>query len=147
LNGGLFFFPFTFRQMENSMFLFAKPELQQLIKNGQPDEVGKDHIPPAKLFIPGTGCIWLITAIDPEQPFKAQGLYDAGNGIITKGPIDLERIRQSDQGAFIQRDSSFVGKYPLSVYERAARHLGFITDIDILLVKAVPKKPSGPSPD
>lgn len=129
------------------MSLFSQAEIIQLIRNGQPGESGKDHIPVAKLFLPGTGSIWLLSEIDKDEPTRAMGLFDNGRGLIKYGPLDLNIVKHLlNDGHPIMRDSYFVGKYPLSVYANVAFALRFITEVDAILEKNNPYKPPGPSP-
>jgi len=126
------------------MFLFSKPDIEQLIKNFESNEV--DHIPVAKLFIPRTSFIWLVTEVDPNEPLNATALYDAGDGVISLAEVNLGEIlhRGYELGPMVQRDPRFVGKYPVSVYLRAALHYGYITDQDLLINRF--KNPFGLSP-
>lgn len=125
------------------MYLFAKPQIEQLIKNGQPNETGKDHVPVVKLFLRGTGNIWLLTEIDPENLLCAFGLSDLANGQPILGEIDLSNIMQikNAQGMTVERDVYFSGKYPISIYEKAAKHFGYIVEDKFLDMISPPKPP------
>jgi len=96
---------------------------EQLIKNGSPDNRDKDHVPVIKLFLPGTGCTWLLTEIDPDEPSLAFGLCDLGMGFPELGYVDLDELGsiKTRLGLGVERDISFKGKYPISVYASAAR--------------------------
>lgn len=117
------------------MYLFAKPHIEELCKNGTMQEKGKDHIPVVKLFLRNTGCIWLITEIDPENLYLGFGLYDLADGSPKLGNIDLSTVTKmtNNDGLPVERDIYFTGKYPISMYETAAKHLGYITDVDSLV--------------
>lgn len=107
------------------MKLFTKQHYEQLIKNGQDRD--KDHPPVVKLFMTGTGCAWLISELDPENPEIAFGLCDLGMGFPEMGYVSLTEIKEA-QGflRFLERDLGFVGEYPLSVYARAASSFEYI---------------------
>ena len=112
------------------MKLFTKQQYERLKQNGQNRD--KDHAPVVKLFMTGTGCTWLISELDPENPDIAFGLCDLGVGFPEMGYVSLTEIKEA-QGflRFLERDLSFVGEYPLSVYARAASSLEYIvTDTD-----------------
>ena len=123
-------------------------ELQQLlIKNGSPGQRDKDHIPVVKLFTPWGGCTWLLTEIDPDETCHAFGLCDLGMGFPELGYIDLNEVA-SIRGPFglrIERDLSFKGKYPISVYAEAAREQQQVTENDAILSRHsnMRKKPPG----
>lgn len=128
------------------MDLFTAAQREQMVKNGSPEQRGKDHIPVAKLFLPGSACTWLLTEIDPEEPTLAFGLCDLGMGFPELGYVDLDEITsvKSRMGLYVERDLYFEAKYPLSVYASAARnHQQIIEDENVLAQYVV--KGKGPT--
>ncbi|MCH5716693.1 DUF2958 domain-containing protein [Niabella hibiscisoli] len=107
-----------------------------------------DKVPAAKLFIPGTGCAWLITELNRYNQSKGSGLIDLGNNNVTFGEIDIDEIVSFavGQANHVRRDPYFIGKYPIRTYLSAAKAYGFIVEQDTLLAKWTPHRRSGPSP-
>lgn len=130
------------------MKFFTKPQLQQLLENGSPEQRDKDHIPVVKLFTPDANCTWLLTEIDPEQPDLAFGLCDLGMGFPELGYVCLDELAEvkGQLGLPIERDLFFTGKYPISVYADAARYKQCITTDDSVLQQFAQKKNPGQSP-
>ncbi|THU42062.1 DUF2958 domain-containing protein [Niastella caeni] len=128
------------------MKLYTQAQYEQLIKNGQ--NRGKDHYPVIKLFMPGTGCTWLITELDPEEPDLAFGLCDLGMGFPELGYVSLDEISsvKTRWGLGVERDLHFEAKYPISVYASAARSRDCITEDDTILSRFLKKKPPGCTP-
>lgn len=129
------------------MFLFSKPEIRQLFHNSQPDQTGKDHYPVTKLYLPRTGCTWLVTEIDLNDPGRILSLYDLRQGVITYDYMNLNNIMslKTIDGQSVTRDPYFTRKYNISVYLQAAFALGFITEADTILGQYAAPKPQGPS--
>ena len=128
--------------------LFTIAQYEQLISNGSTENRDQDHIPVAKLFLPGTGCTWLLTEIDPEEPDLAFGLCDLGMGFPELGYVSLEEITsvKTRFGLSVERDLHFVAKHPISVYADAARYHSQIVENETLLEPHVPKEDVGPKP-
>jgi hypothetical protein len=104
------------------MKLFTKEQLTKLLHNGSSEHRGKDHKPVVKLFTPDAGCTWLLTEIDPEETDLAFGLCDLGLGFPELGYVSITELI-SVRGRFglpVERDLHFEGKYPISIYARAA---------------------------
>lgn len=104
------------------MKLFTKEQLAKLLHNGSPANRGKDHKPVVKLFTPDAGCTWLLTEIDPEETDLAFGLCDLGLGYPELGYVSITELT-SVRGRFglpVERDLHFEGKYPISVFAKAA---------------------------
>ena len=117
------------------MKLLTQQQFEQLKTNGSEQNREKDHFPVVKLFIPGTGCTWLLTEIDPEEPTIAFGLCDLGMGFPELGYVSLEELESTViHGIFrVERDHHFTARYPLSIYTKAARIGDAITeDVSIL---------------
>lgn len=118
------------------MQLFLKNQHEQLLKNGR--NSNGDHTPVVKLFTPDAQCTWLLTDIDPEDQDIAFGLCDLGLGFPELGNVylpDLRRVR-GQLGLPIERDRSFEGKFPISVYAEAARQKQCITLNERALLQA-----------
>ena len=131
------------------MRLLTLAQNEQLIKNGSPENREKDHIPVVKLFMPGTGATWLLTEIDPEQPDLAFGLCDLGMGFPELGYVCLDELLsvRTKLGLGVERDSSFVGKYPISVYAGAARACQQIAEDETILKLQSLKDCKQPKPE
>ena len=110
-------------------------DFDQLVENGKFENTGKDHFPVVKLFMPGTGCTWLITELLPENPAVAFGLCDLGLGFPELGYIDLDEITQVKNrfGLGVERDLYFKAIYPISVYADAATYCQMITEMEPIL--------------
>lgn len=128
------------------MTLYTQTQYELLVKNGLPENTDQDHPPVVKWFTPDANATWLVSEIlDDETAF---GLCDMGHGFPELGYISLKDITEyvSPFGNKIERDISFEGKFPMSVYHEAARSMQMITDQESLLLEAErklkEKKPS-----
>lgn len=121
------------------MKLYTMPQYQQLIKNGSLENRDNDHFPVIKLFLPGSGCTWLISELDPEHTHIAFGLCDLGMGFPELGYVDLEEIAavKSRFGLSVERDLYFDATHRLSVYARAASHYSAIVESESILEQFV----------
>ncbi|WP_337044953.1 DUF2958 domain-containing protein [Emticicia sp. 17c] len=119
------------------MQLLTEEQLQQLKKNGLPNNRSKDHFPVAKLFTPDAGATWLLTELDYEDPSIAFGLCDLGLGFPEIGYVSLEELKEvrGRLGLPIEQDKYFESKFPLSVYAEAARMMREVTERNDLLEK------------
>ena len=115
------------------MKLFTKALYEQLLKNGSNSD--KDHPPVVKLFTPDAQCTWLISEINPKDSEMAFGLCDLGFGEPELGYIYLPEIQnlRGKLGLPVERDYSFDGKYPMSVYADAARKSCMVTESETAL--------------
>ena len=132
------------------MKLFTKTQYNSLINNGSENNRGKDHKPVVKLFLPGTGCTWLLTELDPEEPDLAFGLCDLGMGFPELGYVSIEEITsvKSRLGLGVERDIYFDPPYPISVYADAARaHEGVVEDDKSLQQHYLKGKPPSYKPE
>lgn len=123
---------------------FTKQQWNQLISNGSSQNRGKDHKPIVKLFLPNTGCVWLLTELDPEDDDIAFGLCDLGMGFPELDYVSIEEItsvRSPQFGLYVIQDYFFVAKYPISVYAAAARVNCSIVEDDSLLKLYAPINP------
>lgn len=101
------------------MIFFTETQKQQLLENGKSDNPDKDFPPVAKVSVPGTEAIWLLSELNPEYPHIAFGLCDLGMGFPEMGYVDLREILACS--VLVLNDVKFTGKFPLTVYARAAR--------------------------
>lgn len=87
-----------------------------------------DHPPVVKLFTPDGSATWLISESDPDDPDRLFGLCDLGLGCPELGYVSLAEITElrGKLGLPVERDQSFVGDKPLSVYADEARTAGRI---------------------
>jgi hypothetical protein len=129
------------RRKEYKMKLFTIAQNEKLLENASPERYGKDHVPVVKLFLPLTNCTWLLTDIDPECHNIAFGLCDLGIGFPELGTVDLEELMSIRVALVfsIERDLFFKGKYPISVYARAASHFRAIVEDETILERFVRK--------
>jgi len=137
------------------MKLLTKDIRDRLLKNGriraelsgkflEPDP---DFLPVVKLFTPDANCTWLLTELDPEDPDIAFGLCDLGMGCPELGYLsisELESVR-GRLGLPIERDRHFTASLTLSVYTRAARTAGALTENRELLLHAAAAAAGGAS--
>lgn len=124
--------------MENTQpQLFTDEQFQTLINNGSDVNPSNDHPPVVKLFMTNTACTWLISELDPEYPDFAFGLCDLGMGFPELGSVSIQELVEAQSFLrYLERDESFAGKYPVSVYSYAARRAGGITEDDTALNNA-----------
>ena len=114
---------------------------KMLLANGS-DGWEPDPVPVVKFFDPTGAATWLITEMMPAEPDILFGLCDLGMGCPELGYVSLSELQgvRGRLGLGIERDLSFVGRHPLSVYAEAARLLGRITESERLLVQAAARK-------
>ena len=118
------------------MSLLTPSQRARLLENGKPHNRSKDHFPVVKLFLPGTGCTWLLTELEEDN--IAFGLCDLGLGFPELGYVSLDELQnlKSRLGLSVERDIYFRAEYPLSIYRRAADDAQHITDNCRLLMNA-----------
>ena len=78
------------------MKLLTKEHVRRLRSNGQQNSREEGHLdlqPVVKLFTPDAQCTWLLSEIDPEDPDRAFGLCDLGQGYPELGWVRLTDIR------------------------------------------------------
>ena len=104
----------------------------QEVQNG----LGKDHEPVVKLHSKYGKAIWLLSELDPTNQI-AFGLCDLGSGnpeLSYVSITDLESIKHARlKVPMVEMDKTFEGKYPMSVYLKAANVGKRITEDDGLL--------------
>lgn len=110
------------------MYHFLTQDLyDRLLANGKEQQAlserdeWKDHVPVVLLFLPGTGCRWLLTEVNPDDPKIAFGLCDLGMGFPEQGSVSLEELAdlRNPFGQKVEREKSF----------RTDRTLGDLTDL------------------
>jgi len=106
--------------------LRANGLLQRTVKGTRRE---MDFHPVVKLHVPGTGAVWLLTEIDPDEPDIAFGLADLGMGFPELGSVSLGELEAvgKNLGFAVEADHTFVADRPLSEYAREARQLGRIS--------------------
>ena len=96
---------------------------QKLLRNGklrqqhdQDDKPEPDFWPVVKLFTPDGGCTWLLTEIDPDDPYIAFGLCDLGLGHPELGSVSLSELEavRGQLNLPVERDLHFTAtkSYP-----------------------------------
>lgn len=112
------------------MKLFTEQQRTQLLSNGHEDNRDRDHAPEVKLTLPGTGCVWLLSEIDPDNPDIAFGLCDLGIGFPELGHVSVSELQSllMWEDMPLQADRHFFAEFPMSVFVEAARNEEGITD-------------------
>ncbi len=113
--------------------MLPKHLYERLLANGQASlETERDHEPVVKFFDPAGAATWLISELNPGEPDLLFGLCDLGMGFPELGDVRFSELAATKNrlGINLERDLFFVGKYPLSVYADAARHVERITEDD-----------------
>ena len=112
------------------MKLITEKQRAQLLAQGQRAVInaGFDPVPVVKLFTPDAGATWLLTEIDPDDPDRAFGLCDLGQGFPELGYVSLAELQtvRGRCGLPVERDLHFRADKPVSVYAREARLAGRI---------------------
>jgi hypothetical protein len=96
---------------------------KKLLRNGklrqqreQEDKPEPDFWPVVKLFTPDGGCTWLLTEIDPDDPYIAFGLCDLGLGHPELGSVSLSELEavRGQLNLPVERDLHFTAtkSYP-----------------------------------
>ena len=115
-------------------------DFEQLIKRGSDFSENKDYPPIVELYMTNTNCTWLISELDPENPDLAFGLCDLGFGFPELGTVSLtELLEAQNHLSYLERDASFKGNFPLSVYARAANKAGHIVTDEKILKQLIPE--------
>jgi hypothetical protein len=128
--------------------------IDKLLDNGSPKNRDKDHVPVVKLFTPDANGTWLLTELLPQDPDIAFGLCYVGLGYPELGYVDLNELNEvrGNLGLSVERDISFEGKFPISIYQKAAQLKERITEDTGLLnfvanVNQMPSSRNKPSPN
>jgi hypothetical protein len=113
------------------MTLITRQQFQGLLANGRAAQEARrqgtdiDPHPVVKLFTPDASCTWLLTEVDPDDPDRAFGLDDLGQGFPELGYVSLREIKslRGNLGLTVERDRYFTADKPLSAFaEEARRH-------------------------
>ncbi|OCX51918.1 hypothetical protein BEL04_18115 [Mucilaginibacter sp. PPCGB 2223] len=122
--------------------LLTPQQYDLLIQNGGDKSYDKDYPPVAKLFLTNSNFVWLISELDPEYPEIAFGLCDLGMGWPELGYVNIDEILACQNPLVqLENDLSFEGKYPLTVYARAARRADKIVTDELSLQSVLTLKP------
>lgn len=112
------------------MKLITDDQHAQLLAQGQRSvtDASFDPEPVVKLFTPDAGATWLLTEIDPDDPDRAFGLCDLGQGYPELGYVSLAELQavRGRCGLPVERDLHFKADKPISVYARDTRLVGRI---------------------
>lgn len=112
------------------MRLVLQHHLDQLLANGkrQDSDPDFDPWPVVKLFTPDANRTWLITAQDPDEPYRLWGLCDLGMGCAEYGTVWLPELLavRGKLGLPIERDLHFTATAPISAYIAASYPAGRI---------------------
>lgn len=131
------------------MDFFTKQQLDKLLENGHPKNRDKDHPPVVQVTLPFTGCVWLLSELDPEMPDIAFGLCDLGMGFPELGAVSIAEITSVRHPVFktgVYCNPLFEPKYPMSVYAAAARSESRIVWDDAILQRFAAAKKDRPKP-
>jgi hypothetical protein len=111
------------------MKLMTNVQRAQLLANGRAAQEARregrdiDPYPVVKFFTPDADCTWLLTELDPDDPDRAFGLGDLGQGCPELGYVSLREIERLRGliGLAVERDLHFEADKPLSAYADEAR--------------------------
>lgn len=110
---------------------------ERLLANGAAERE-TDHVPVVKFFDPSGAATWLVTEMMQDDHDILFGLCDLGMGCAELGYVSLSELQsvKGRLGLGIERDLSFVARFPISVYAEAARIAGRITESERTLSQA-----------
>jgi hypothetical protein len=132
------------------MITLPRHLFDQLLANGEASARAEiDPVPVVKFFDPCGAATWLLTEVDPQDHDRLFGLCDLGMGYPELGYVLFSELAavKGRLNIGLERDFFFVGRYPLSVYARAAQSAGRIVEDDSLLARAAEALAASPSPD
>lgn len=97
---------------------------RQLPVRGTKDEI--DHRPVVRLYLPFTGCCWLLSEL--ESPDIAFGLCDLGVGFPELGSVWLPELEElcHPHGLRVLQDVDFRARSTIGEYARIAHQQGRI---------------------
>ena len=110
-----------------------------MIHNYQEVQTGlaKDHEPVVKLHSKYGKAIWLLSELDPTNNI-AFGLCDLGQGTPELSYVSIEHLESIKHARLkvrmVEIDPKFEGRYPMSIYKKAADIGKRITEDDIVLL-------------
>jgi hypothetical protein len=117
------------------MKFYTKDQRRRLLANGTKNgaNIARDGssvgiTPVVKLFCPWGAATWLISEIDPDEPWIAFGLCDLGMGEPEIGSVSLDELAalRGPLALQIERDLHFKADKTLAQYAEQARRLGRI---------------------
>lgn len=116
------------------MLLLTQDQRARLTANSQNSG---DHVPVVKFFNPVGAATWLFSELDADGD-TLFGLCDLGFGCPELGSASLSEIAAVSLpfSLKIERDLSFEGRFPLTIYADAARSGGSITEDEAQLEAA-----------
>jgi hypothetical protein len=117
--------------------LFTNQQIDELIKNGLPENRGKNHVPVAHVEVKRLGYSFLITQIDPQNTDQAFGLCDYDTDLKFSS-FSIEQLKQDvmKEDSPFSTNLDFLGKYPVAVYAKVAEAVGtIVTDDNDRLLK------------
>ncbi len=112
--------------------------IEIMVHNAQEvqNQLAKDHAPVVKLHSKYGKAIWLLSELDPVNNI-AFGLCDLGQGNPELSYVSLSDLASIKHARLkvpmVETDPAFDGKYPMSVYLKAAREAGRVVEDDALL--------------
>jgi hypothetical protein len=102
--------------------------------------LAKDHAPVVKLHSKYGKAIWLLSELDPVNNI-AFGLCDLGQGNPELSYVSLSDLASLKHARLkvpmVETDLAFEGKYPMSIYLKAAKSNKRITEDDAILASLV----------
>lgn len=102
------------------------------------NDLGKDHEPVVKLHSKYGKAIWLLSELDPKNQI-AYGLCDLGQGNPELSYVSLSDLASIKHARLkvpmVEVDPDFEGKYPMSVYLKAAKLGNRVTEDEEILKK------------
>lgn len=116
--------------------------IEIMVHNAQEvqSQLAKDHAPVVKLHSKYGKAIWLLSELDPANNI-AFGLCDLGQGNPELSYVSLSDLASLKHARLkvpmVETDLTFEGKYPMSVYLKAAKEGKRITEDDLDLAKYV----------
>jgi hypothetical protein len=112
--------------------------IEIMIHNAQEvqNQLAKDHAPVVKLHSKYGKAVWLLSELDPVSNI-AFGLCDLGQGNPELSYVSLSDLASIKHARLkvpmVETDPVFEGKYPMSVYLKAAKSAGRVVEDDQVL--------------
>lgn len=112
--------------------------IEIMIHNAQEvqNQLAKDHAPVVKLYSQYGKAIWLLSELDAVNNI-AFGLCDLGQGNPELSYVSLSDLASLKHARLkvpmVETDPAFDGKYPMSVYLKAAKAAGRVVEEEAVL--------------
>lgn len=112
--------------------LIPSEALEAMTANGRTSfadpETSHNHKPVVKLFVPWASATWLLTEVDPEEPDRAFGLCDLGQGCPELGYVWLPELfaLRGPGGLTVERDLYWKADKGILDYAKEANEQGQI---------------------